>query len=402
VTPDLIGPFANHLPVRIAFGDGAALALPDLLDDMGAARVFVLTDQDIEAYNPAVAAVLNALATPARTVTRWHKPPGEPTIAMVDAAAAQLRAQPVDAIVALGGGSVIDTAKAARLCHQRAMTFAQFLESQREFGEPELPLIAVPTTAGTGSEVSGGSVVSDPGAGRKAGIAHPDLRAQYAVVDPVLTWSMPPAMTANTGIDAIAQAMAAVIAKVRTPIGDAIALEAVRLMSTSLVQAYRDGGNAQARAQMACGSMMAGLAMNISDCAAEHSLGQAIGGLTGAPHGLTIGVVLAETLERERRVVPERLERIADAWGLPDDGTGDGTRLLAAVRRLLDELHFPVLADLGVTDGDLDRLTDAALADYFITMSPQPWQRVEVRDAFAQALHAPQRRVGKEMDALTS
>jgi alcohol dehydrogenase len=241
--------------------------------------------------------------------------------------------------------------------------------------------------------VSGGSVVSDPAAGRKAGIAHPNLRAQYAVVDPVLTWSMPAAMTANTGIDALAQAMAAVIAKVRTPIGDAIALEAVRLMSGSLVAAYRDGSDAHARAQMACGAMMAGLAMNISDCAAEHSLGQAIGGLTGAPHGLTIGVVLAETLDRERHVVPDRLERIADAWGLPADGTGDGTRLVTAVRLLLDELHFPVLADLGLTEADLDRLTDAALADYFITMSPRPWQPAEVRDAFAAALHTAPRRV---------
>ncbi|BBY16613.1 iron-containing alcohol dehydrogenase family protein [Mycolicibacterium litorale] len=406
MTPDIIGPFANHLPVRITFGDGAALHLHDVLDAIGAARVLVLTDQDIEVYNPAVAAVLAALDTAGRTVSRWPKPPGEPTIAMVDAAAARLAAEPVDAIVALGGGSVIDTAKAARLCHQRGMTFAQFLGSEREFPEPALPLIAVPTTAGTGSEVSGGSVVSDPGAGRKAGIAHPNLRAQYAVVDPVLTWSMPPAMTANTGIDALAQAMAAVIAKVRTPIGDAIALEAVRLMSGSLPRAYRDGRDAHARAQMACGSMMAGLAMNISDCAAEHSLGQAIGGLTGAPHGLTIGVVLAETLERERRVVPERLERIADAWGLPRDGAGDGTRLVTAVRLLLDELDFPVLADLGLTDADLDRLTDAALADYFITMSPQPWQRAEVRDAFAAALGTPRRRAAagteQEIDALTS
>lgn len=393
MTPDIIGPFANHLPVRIAFGDGAALRLPELLDEVGAARVLVFTDQDIEVHNPAVATVLDTLSASARTVSRWDKPPGEPTIAMVDAAAARLAAEPVDAVIALGGGSVIDTAKAARLCHQRGVTFGQFLESEREYPAPALPLIAVPTTAGTGSEVSGGAVVSDPDAGRKAGIAHPNLRAQYAVVDPVLTWSMPPAMTANTGIDALAQAMAAVIAKVRTPIGDAIALEAVRIMSTALVRACRDGADAQARSQMACGAMMAGLAMNISDCAAEHSLGQAIGGRTGAPHGLTIGVVLAETLDRERHVVPERLERIADAWGLPADGTADGSRLVTAVRRLLDELSFPVLADLGLTEADLDPLTDAALADYFITMSPQPWQRAEVREAFAQALRTPQRRV---------
>jgi alcohol dehydrogenase len=305
---------------------------------------------------------------------------------MVDAATARMTDEAVDAIVALGGGSVIDTAKAARLCHQQGLTFGEFLDSARTYPVPAVPLIAVPTTAGTGSEVSGGAVVSDPQAGRKAGIAHPNMRAQYAVVDPVLTWSMPPAMTANTGIDALAQAMAAVIAKVRTPIGDAIALEAVRLMGNSLLTAYRDGSDAAARADMACGSMMAGLAMNISDCAAEHSLGQAIGGITGAPHGLTIGLVLAETLARERLHVPDRMERLADAWGLPADGTADGSRLVTAVRRLLADLQFPVLGDLGLGDGHLDRLTDLALSDYFITVAPQPWDRAEVRGAFASAL----------------
>ncbi len=229
-------------------------------------------------------------------------------------------------------------------------------------------------------------MVTDLETGRKAGIAHPHLRPQWAVVDPQLTWSMPPAMTAHTGVDAVAQAIAALVARVRTPVGDAIALEAIRLMTGSLTAAYRDGDDRVARSRMACGSMMAGLAMNISDCTAEHSLGQAIGGLTGAPHGLTVGLVLAETLERERRHVPEQLERVADAMGVPDDGSRDGSRVVAAVRRLLAELDFPVLVEVGVTADDLDGLTDAALDDYFLTMSPHPWTRDEVRAAFGTAL----------------
>jgi choline dehydrogenase len=193
-------------------------------------------------------------------------------------------------------------------------------------------------------------------------------------------------MTANTGIDALAQAIAAMVAKVRTPIGDAIAQEAIRLMGTSLLAAYRDGSDTEARSKMSCGSMMAGLAMNISDCTAEHSLGQAIGGLTGAPHGLTIGLVFVETLKRERHYVPDQLERVADAWGLPDHGTRDGSRVLSAVRDLLTDLEFPVLSEIGLTNADLDRLTDLALADYFISMSPEPWSRAEVHAAFASAL----------------
>jgi alcohol dehydrogenase len=379
--------FANHLPVKVRFGEGVSGTLPDVLGELGATGVFLMVDEGIEEHNPAVARLLAALSDrPRLTVTRFDKPAAEPTIGMVDAATRALARSGATALVAVGGGSVIDTAKAARLCAQLGLTFAEFLARSPGFPAPEVALVAVPTSAGTGSEVSGGSVVSDPDAGRKNGIANANLRAQYALVDPVLTHSMPPSMTANTGIDALAQAIAAVVAKVRTPIGDGIALEAVRIMTPALVAAYRDGDDAAARAGMSCGSMMAGLAMNISDCTAEHSLGQAIGGVTHVPHGLTIGLVLAETLERERAHVPEQLERVADAMGEPDDGSGDGSRAVRAVRRILADLDFPVLSDLGITEGELDHLADLALADYFITMSPVPWSKDEVVTAFASAL----------------
>ena len=379
--------FGNHLPVRVRFGEGVAASLPDVLAELGSTRVFLMVDEGIEEHNPAVAGILSGLAGAAGvTVTRFDKPPAEPTIEMVDTATRALVASEATCLVAIGGGSVIDTAKAARLCGQLGTTFAEFLASSPGYPVPEVALVAVPTSAGTGSEVSGGSVVSDPEAGRKNGIANPTLRAQYALVDPLLTHSMPPTMTANTGIDALAQAIAAVVAKVRTPIGDGIALEAVRMMTPALVAAYRDGADAAARSGMSCGSMMAGLAMNISDCTAEHSLGQAIGGLKHVPHGLTIGLVLAETLERERAHVPDQLERVADAMGEPDDGSGDGSRAVRAVRRILAELDFPVLSSLGFTGTDIDHLADLALEDYFITMSPVPWAKDEVVQAFASAL----------------
>lgn len=378
--------FNNHLPVRIHFGEGGALRLAEIIRDLGASRVLVLLDDGIEDHNTAVTDVLSALKDSGLDVARITKAAGEPTIAMVDTAAGQIRRTRADVLVAIGGGSVIDTAKAARLCDQLGCAFGEFLRSQRAYPEPGVPLIAVPTTAGTGSEVSGGAVFSEPEAGRKAGIAHPSLRPQHAVIDPRLTWSMPRAMTANTGIDALAQAIAGMIAEVRTPIGDAIALEAVRLMGESLVAAYRDGSDRVARSKMACASMMAGLTMNISDCTAEHSLGQAIGGLTRAPHGLTVGLVLAQTLDRERRFVPGQLERVADALGVPDDGTRDGSRAVRAVRDILAQLEFPVLSDLGITGDHLDRLTDLALDDYFLTMSPSPWTREEVKGAFEAAL----------------
>ncbi|MGD9529507.1 MAG: iron-containing alcohol dehydrogenase family protein [Dehalococcoidia bacterium] len=380
---DPIAAFNNHLPVKIRFGEGVSDTLNDVVREVGGARAFVMLDEGIEKFNPAAAALVDQLKNDGGLETTFfYKPAGEPSIEMVDDAIVALTTSGAEVVIAIGGGSVIDTAKAARLCAEIGVDFRGFLASVRTYPSPARSLIALPTSAGTGSEVSGGAVIADLQNNTKSGIANPTLRPQYALVDPRLTYSMPPSMTANTGIDALAQAIAGMVAKVRTPIGDAIALESIRMMSRSLVKATQNGSDAAARADMAAGSMMAGLTMNISDCTAEHSLGQAIGGVKHVPHGLTIGLVLAETLDREAQHVPEQLERVADAMGVPADGTSDGSRCVAAIRQILKDLEFPVLRDVGVTEDELDLLTDLALQDFFITMSPVPWTRHEVYAAF--------------------
>jgi alcohol dehydrogenase len=280
----------------------------------------------------------------------------------------------------------MDTAKAARLVAGQGGPYLRFAAGGVAYEPPAIPLVTVPTTAGTGSEVSGGAVITDAATHTKAGIASPMLRAQHALVDPELTYGLPPVPTAHSGIDAIAQAIAAIVVVARTPIGNAIGLEATRLGAEALATAVRDGSNRAARSQMACASLLAGLAMNISDCGSEHSLGQAIGGRYPVPHGLTIGLVLAETMDHDRRAVPDLFERIADALGAPADGTNDGSRAVAAIRRLLAELEFPTLGSVGVTEDDLGDLADAALRDYFISVAPEPWTKDDVVVAYREAL----------------
>ena len=389
---NMITAFNNHLPVKVRFGEGIANSLPAVISELGAQKVFLMVDAGIEKFNPSAKSVIDhLLAVGDLTVTIFEKPAGEPTIQMVDDATTALKESGAQSVVALGGGSVIDTAKAARLCAQLNCTFREFQSKGPSYPVPVVSLIAMPTSAGTGSEVSGGSVISDPEAGLKTGIANANLRAQVALVDPVLTYSMPPTMTANTGIDALAQAIAGIIAKCSTPIGDAIGFEAVRMMSSSLVVAYKDGNDKSARSAMSAGSMMAGLTMNISDCTAEHSLGQAIGGLKHVPHGLTIGLVLVETLTREARVVPEKMERVADAMGVPADGTSDGSRAVKAVHKILADLDFPVLSSIGITQADIELLSENAMNDYFITQAPKPWSKTEVVEAFTAALKLEKR-----------
>ena len=374
--------FRNHLPVKIRFGAGVAADLAAVLADEGATRPLVVIDAGLAGLLPQVADALAAVPG----ATTFEKAPGEPTVELVERTAEALAAAACDAVVAIGGGSAMDTAKAARLVAGQGGPYLRFAAGGVTYEPPRIPLVCVPTTAGTGSEVSGGAVITDERTHVKAGIASPHLRAQHALVDPALTYGLPPAITAHTGIDALAQAIAGMVVTARTPIGDGIALESIRLAGRALVPVVRDGSDHEARAQMACASLMAGLAMNISDCGSEHSLGQALGGRFGLPHGLTIGLVLAETMDRDRAHAPAQFERIADALGEPAGGPADGSRAVSAVRRILAELEFPTLTAVGVTEPDLPGLTEAALADYFISVAPAPWSPAEVRAAYAQGL----------------
>ncbi len=377
-----VAPFRNHLPVKIRFGDGVSADLAGVLAEEGAARPLVVIDEGLAELVPAVATALAAVAG----ATTFAKAPGEPTVELVERAAAALADAGCDAVVAIGGGSAMDTAKAARLVAGQGGPYMRFAAGGVAYEPARIPLVCVPTTAGTGSEVSGGAVITDERTHVKAGIASPHLRAQHALVDPTLTWGLPPGITAHTGIDALAQAIAAMVVTARTPVGDGVALESIRLAGGALVPVVRDGSDHEARSRMACASLMAGLCMNISDCGSEHSLGQALGGRFGLPHGLTIGLVLAETMDRDRIHVPGQFERIADALGEPADTSGDGSRAVRAVRRMLAELDFPTLAAVGVGEADLDGLTEGALADYFISVAPAPWSAAEVRAAYEQGL----------------
>jgi alcohol dehydrogenase len=376
-----VAAFGNHLPVRIRFGEGVAASLSDVLRGDGLTRPFLLLDRGLDGI-PAIADAIGSV----QWVGRYDKEPGEPTDTQVDAVADALRAADVDSVVAIGGGSVMDTAKAARLCADHGGPYGSWAAGGKTYAPATTALVLVPTTAGTGSEVSGGAVITNEATHIKAGIASPHLRAQHALVDPALTYGLPRTQTRDAGIDAMAQAIAGVVVTARTPIGNGIGLEAVRLSADALPAVCADGSNTAARQQMAAASLLGGLVMNISDCGSEHSIGQALGGKFGIPHGLTIGLVLAETMDHDRRAVPELFERVADALGEPDDGSGDGSRAVRGVRRILREIEFPVLPSIGVTEDDLDELAENALKDYYISVAPNPWSHEDVVRAYREAL----------------
>jgi alcohol dehydrogenase len=291
-----------------------------------------------------------------------------------------------EVLVAIGGGSAIDLAKAARLVAGQGAELERFVAGEVAIAPPAIDLVAVPTTSGTGSEVSGGSVVVDPVAGRKVGVASPLMRAQDALVDPSLTLGLPPGMTAYTGIDALSQAIGGVIVTNENPLSAAIGLESCRHIAAGLEAAVRDGSDRVARGEVSLGSLLAGLSMNLSDTGADHALGHSLGSTYGLPHGLTVGLMLAEALDVSRSACASQLERVADALGEPDDGSGDGSRAVRAIRGLLQRIRFPTLREVGVGDDRLDRLVELSLADYCITVDPHRWDETDVRAAYAAAL----------------
>jgi alcohol dehydrogenase len=229
-------------------------------------------------------------------------------------------------------------------------------------------------------------VVVDHVERRKRGVAHPLMRAQHALVDPLLTVGLPPDATAYTGVDALAQAIGGVIASNGNVLSTAIGLEACRHIAAGLEPAVRDGGDLDARHELSLGSLMAGLAMNLSDCCADHALGHSIGSTYGLPHGLTVGLVLAETLDVNRPACGPQLDQVADALGEPRDRSGDGVAGVRAVRRLLARARIPTMRGAGVGDEQIGRLVELSMADYCLTVNPREWTEDDVRRAYADAL----------------
>jgi choline dehydrogenase len=380
-----LAPFRSYLPVRISFGDGSAAELADVLDILGATSALVLLEEPVAAI-VGVADALAACEARGITLQRTLKAPGEPTFDAAEQVAREIASLAPAAFVAIGGGSALDLAKAARLVAAQGGPLTRFAGGATAIEPPALPLVTIPTTSGTGSEVSGGAVLTDKAAGRKVGLASPNMRAQYTLVDPLLTVGLPAAPTAQTGVDALAQAIGGVIVTNGNPLSAAAGLEACRHVAAFLAAAVADGSNLDARRGMSLASLLAGLAMNLSDCAADHALAQAMGGRLSLPHGLTVGVVLAETLDVSRVDCAAALERVADALGAEADGTSDGTRAVSEVRRLLATISFPTAAEAGLRAEHVAELTPLALEEYFMTVDPHRWTSDDVRGAYEAAL----------------
>jgi alcohol dehydrogenase len=246
----------------------------------------------------------------------------DPPLACAQAAAEHARANNVQAVIGLGGGSSMDVAKVAAVMAAHTTPIEDLVGIDQVPGRG-LPTLLVPTTSGTGSEVSPIAVMSDPEANLKKGVVSPHLYADVAIVDPELTVGMPPNVTAFTGLDALTHCIEAYTNKYATPFVDGVALEGIRLISRSLLPAVRDGADLQARYHMALGSLYGGMVLGTVNTGAAHALAYPLGGAFHVPHGVANSLLLPHVMRFNFPAVPGRFAAVAQAMGESVEGLSE-------------------------------------------------------------------------------
>lgn len=279
---------------RILFGPGVVSDLGPAVARMGS-RVFVVTGRDPGRHE----ALLSSLRSHSTAVTSFPVP-GEPSVALVEGAVEELRRLKADCVVGIGGGSALDTAKAVAALALSPAPVSDHLEVVGKglpLTTPALPLFAVPTTAGTGSEVTRNAVLSVPEKGVKVSLRGPSLLPVCALVDPDLAQGLPPRVTAETGMDALTQCIEAYVSSRAHPLSDGFALEGIALASRHLGPVFRDGGLREAREGMALAALLSGLALASSGLGAVHGFAAPIGGRFPVSHGAVCAALLAPVIE---------------------------------------------------------------------------------------------------------
>jgi choline dehydrogenase len=365
-----------EVPTRLVHGAGAVARLGELVAELGSERPFLVTDKGVVS-----AGLADAVREHLADIVLFDEVEPNPDIALVARASAAYRDAGCDGLVALGGGSPMDTAKAVGVEIVHGGSIVEY-----EYGHLPLtrripPLVAVPTTAGTGSEVTLWAVITDRERKIKFNVGGtPLIGAHVALLDPELTLGLPPAVTAATGMDALSHGIECYTCDYHQPFNDAVALHAIEVVGLWLRAAYEDGSNLEARTNMAHAATLGGLAYGIESAGAAHAMSQSAGGVHECPHGALTARLLGPVCEFNAPAAPERYARVAQALGVnihrsdPLDAALAGVE---AIDRLTDEVGIPTLEELGFSEEEIPLLARIAYEDPQTIGNPRP---VEVSD----------------------
>ncbi len=357
--------FSVASAARLRFGVGAAESIPEIVAELcpSAERgslVLVLTDKGIAGTGVPGKAALSLGNAGFKALVVDSVPP-EPTDADLDGIAATLKSSKAAAIVAIGGGSVMDAAKLLAVLTTSGLSIAEVAEK----GVPGkgIPCVMVPTTAGTGSEATPNAIVLFPAKNLKVGIVSPHFMPDRVVLDPALSLGLPPKLTASTGIDALCHLLECFIGKKANAYSDMHAREGMRLLAPALPRAFKDGSDIEARSAAMLAAYYGGVCIAASGTTAVHALSYPLGGTYRIPHGVANAALLVPVMDFQKDRIAPRLAEAAEAMGFPrtGDDRADARSLVERLRALVAELQIPAsLSALGVPADALGSLTEAA------------------------------------------
>lgn len=362
--------FSYEMPTRVEFGRGAALRAGEEVRRIGGTRALLIADEGVRRAGllDGVADSLARASVPKDVFLDVEPNPKDRNVHEGVEAALRHRA---DCIVAVGGGSPIDCAKGVAIVAAAGGKIRDF-EGRFKSEVPPLPIIAIPTTAGTASELTFGAVITDTEAKFKFTVKSPALAPRVALADPEMTATMPKNLTAFTGMDALTHAIEAYTCRVATPFSDGPALVAMELIGKYLRRAWEDGADMEAREGMLLGSLLAGVAFSHSDVGAVHCLAEALGALYDAPHGACNSIALPAVMEYSMEAALDRYARVATclglSWSSPEEGAKKAVR---EVKAMALDLELPSLAVFGVREEDFDEIAAKSEANGSNSSNPR-------------------------------
>jgi choline dehydrogenase len=351
-----------EVPTRFVHGPGGIAQLGELVRELGVMRPMLVTDWGVVAAGLAETALGHV-----ETAVLFDGVYANPDVELVGRATAAYVEARCDGLVALGGGSSIDTAKSVGVEVAHGGSIMDYEYGGTLITRRIPPLVAVPTTAGTGSEATLWAVITDPQRKIKFNVGGtPLIGAHVALVDPELTLGLPPAITAATGLDALSHGIECYTCDYHQPFNDAVALAAIELVGHWLRVAYEDGGNLEARTNMAHAATLGGLAYGTESAGAAHAMSQSAGGVHECPHGALTARVLGPVCEYNAPSEPERYARIAQGLGADIAGLDPLEAAQAGVEeiyRLTDDLAIPTMQELGFAEEEIPMLARIAFED---------------------------------------
>lgn len=370
--------FSLNLPNNIIFGENTVKALGEDVKDFGN-KCIIVTGKKSTKESGALDKIIDSLKKSNISYLLFNEVAGEPDTEIVDKVRNIAEAEGVQFIIGLGGGSALDVAKAAGGLHGQKLTTLHYLNKE-PFEYKGIPFIGIPTTSGTGSEITLNAVLYNRSKGNKNSIAHPEFQAKLSIIDPTLTYSMPKGVTAASGMDALTHAIESYTSKAANPVTLALAGKAIQLIGKNLVKAVENGLDKEARANMALGSAIAALAFSQTGVGVAHSISHPLGALFHISHGMANAILLPVVIDYNDKACHDSYEEIKVLLG-------ESGKASEQIRELMKNMPIPnTLLEAGYKKGREREIIERTFQSRSLKKNPRMVEEKDVLDIIEKCL----------------